>query len=74
MGLQPKESPEMEFIIKALINETARTVAIIDILEKRGIIVSKEQIEKEAQSTANKLFETRRDVLISLLNLERSGH
>ena len=73
MGLQPKESPEIEFLIRALINETSRTEAIMNILENKGLIVSKEQIESDAQSIAKNIYDQRRDLLISVLNLERHG-
>jgi hypothetical protein len=70
---QPKESPEIEFLIKALTMVTARTEAIANILEQRKLIVSKEQIENDAQTIFEKMLEARRDDYISALNVERLG-
>lgn len=73
MQAQPKESPEMEFMIKALTQLIARTEALANILEARGLIVSKEQIENDTQNIFQTILDVRRNAYISALNLERWG-
>lgn len=71
--MQPKESPEIEFLFKALTMVTARTEALANVLEKRGFIASKEQIENDALSIYENIHEARRTDYISLLNIERGA-
>jgi len=68
---QPRQSPEIEFLIKALVMVSARTEALCDLLQKRELIASKEQIENEALSTYQRILDVHRDNYITLLNLER---
>jgi hypothetical protein len=68
---QPRQSPEIEFLIKALVMVTARTEAVCDLLQKRELIASKEQIENEALSIYQRILDVQRDNYITLLNLER---
>jgi hypothetical protein len=70
---QPKESPEIEFLIHSLILTNCRIEAISNLLEKHKLVISKEQIEKEAQILCDEHLESNRDLYISALNLERGS-
>jgi DNA-binding MarR family transcriptional regulator len=71
--MQPKESPEIEFLLKALTMVTARTEAILNVLEKKNLIISKEQVENDALSIFGKISEAQRELYVSALNLERGS-
>jgi hypothetical protein len=71
--MQPKESPELEFIIKALVMVTARREAVCNLLQRHDLIASKEQLENEALSIFQRDLDAKRDAYISGLNLERMG-